>query len=91
MAYRDYATSEAVCYPLPFNWLVRWARQLYWWLVWPGKDKMEWAYSKGVAHGRKVKWDAMHAEGVREGRKQVLAELETYSAEKYGRRKVDLP
>ena len=51
-AYTDFATGHEVCFPLPFNWLVRWARQLYWWLVWPKKDAMEKVFAAGVKRGR---------------------------------------
>ena len=30
IAYRDPARMESICYPLPLNWLVRWARSAYW-------------------------------------------------------------
>jgi len=36
LAWRDYVRGAKVCYPVPLNWLFRWARDLYWWLAVPG-------------------------------------------------------
>ncbi len=38
-AYRDFARSQAICYPIPFNWIVRWALSLYYLL---GQYRPSW-------------------------------------------------
>ena len=43
------------CYPIPFNFLARWVRDLYWLLMGGSKreDLREAAYNAGVEEGRK--------------------------------------
>lgn len=83
MAYRNFATAEAVCFPLPFNWLVRWLRQAYWWLVWPGENGIEKAFGKGLSAGKAQMYERannMEAEayerGKADGEAITLAALE---------------
>lgn len=79
MAYRDFARDTAVCWPLPFNWFVRWVHQLYWFLVWPKKDALEHAYVRGVGQGREGLYDATtrsYNQGFENGKKVVLGLFE---------------
>ena len=41
IAYKDYSMALAVCYPLGLNWLVRWARELYFLICAPKNDYWE--------------------------------------------------
>ena len=46
----DYVT----CHPIPFNLIVRWAREL-WWLMRKSKaDAISTAYQRGKRHGRRT-------------------------------------
>lgn len=69
IAYRDIAMRQAICYPIPLNWLVRWGRELYFalrgasgcTLINPqmsGLEKMlDEAYRRGVLDGPNHKED----------------------------------
>lgn len=48
----DWVTAEAVCYPIPFNWLARWFRDAYYFLCRGPRrrqfDAVQKAHSKEV-------------------------------------------
>lgn len=57
VAYREPWTDIAWCYPLPFNWIIRWAMNLYWIILCPRKTNRrerdliaayDWGYSRGL-------------------------------------------
>ena len=38
IAYRDYAIDQDICYPIPINWFVHWARLFYFFLAIPKRN-----------------------------------------------------
>jgi hypothetical protein len=51
VAYRDFAMMQAVCYPIPLNWVVRWGRELYFRLSNPETNGLEDAIHKAYGRG----------------------------------------
>jgi hypothetical protein len=49
MAYRRFNENVTVCLPLPLNWIVRWARQFYFWVIIAQPDLRE-RYEGALAH-----------------------------------------
>ena len=58
VAYHDYQADREICYPIPFNFVVRaWHHFTYWWtmVMKIGKwmpDPMAWAYARGKSDGK---------------------------------------
>jgi len=50
VAYYDYCSSYKICYPIPFNLLVRWVRNIFWAIKKPS-DKLD-AVNKAYQTGR---------------------------------------
>ena len=60
-----------ICYPIPFNFLARWIRDLYWMLMVGSKreDLRNEAYNAGIEQGKSLK-NAQYWDGLQEGGKQ---------------------
>lgn len=52
VAYHDYPRRVAICYPIPLNWLIRWGRDLYFFLSNAARDdQISQAYKAGFNDG----------------------------------------
>ncbi len=69
IAYRDFSRMGAVCYPIPLNWPVRWARSIWILLRIPGPNWVEeWdgaAYAEGLRQGKLIGYRQGQADGFR--------------------------
>ena len=94
VAYRDFNTERSVCYPIPLHLLVRWARDIRFWLMTVGRpgyrEKIEVA---ATLRANTRAWAALdvqrehiretaYAEGWDAHAAKVLADFENYIATK---------
>lgn len=52
-SYRLYTEAAIVCYPVPFNFIMRWAHHSWDWLRRKGVDRKNEAYLAGYEAGRR--------------------------------------
>lgn len=53
-AWRSYSEMAVVVYPIPFNFIARWTRELYFWLAKPRRFWADQFYLDGYEKGREV-------------------------------------
>lgn len=79
VAYYDFARDTAVCYPFGVHLLVRWARSVYWWLVWKRPSRVESELMKAYKYGREYAndeaYEAGYRQGLQDGREASLEQL----------------
>lgn len=51
VSHGDFQRDVTVCYPIPFNLIVRWGRNVLWWLRAPGLDCRNEEWKQGYAKG----------------------------------------
>lgn len=63
VAYRELSRLVAVCYPVPLNWVVRWARAFWWRLAIPRKAmRLEQLTSRARFAGYQAGYEAAQRE-----------------------------
>lgn len=86
IAYRERHICEAVCAPVPFNWIVGWAHHAYWRIVKGPKHLYNEAFQAGYAaaerslgyqHRQHV--EEITRESMSQARKQVYDELTAFA------------
>lgn len=57
IAYYDIARAEVICYPIPLNIFINYARKIYWKLVKPSLPKIESVIAKAYSKGKFDGWN----------------------------------
>lgn len=57
VAYRDFVNDRMICYPIPFNLIVRSLRNIYWRLRGPGYDFKNETWLEGYRSGYRAGCD----------------------------------
>lgn len=77
VSYLSWESDRAICYPIPLNLLIRWSRDLYYWIKatrrfgWRDNQVID-AYARGEDAG-KIEGYTL---GVKDGRNQILYLIE---------------
>lgn len=75
VAYRDFAGSVLVCYPVPLNLVVRWWIHLWAWMRIPSSSYLERmlgsAYAEGMRYGRLIGYRRGYKQKQKDIRKQL--------------------
>lgn len=70
-AYRDFITRTTISYLVPFNFIVRWIRDLWFWLIMKRsgyQEKIERRfYHTGLREGNEIGYRRGYSDGVRDG------------------------
>ena len=82
LAYYDPCCDVAICYPLPFNWIVGWTRQIYYALQKGPRDRLDAAFAKKASAMWNSGYEIGHRNGLEDGYRrrkehmQAIAQLE---------------
>jgi hypothetical protein len=84
LAYYEPYRDEQVCYPIPFNLVVRWARDLAWLVKRGKKSALSEAYERGYKEGSQAQYDRGFDAGSRHGKRIQTEELRAAFKARFG-------
>jgi flagellar biosynthesis/type III secretory pathway protein FliH len=71
LAYYEFHRDEQVAYLIPFNLIVRWARDLAWLVKRGKKSALSESYERGYREGSQAQYDRGFDAGVRHGKNKA--------------------